>query len=71
MMLSRKFSAPKLTDIEQWRKVQFLVTHGFLFQSVYELREDGGRYKVSYPSTLQEAKSFVIAYNSQASQNVA
>jgi hypothetical protein len=69
-MLSRKFSAPKLTDIEQWKKVQFLVSHGFLFQSVYELREDSGHYKIDYPDTLQEAKLFVVTYNAQSLQRV-
>ncbi|NJA06673.1 hypothetical protein HC024_13215 [Methylococcaceae bacterium WWC4] len=60
--LSRKFSAPKTTDAEQWEKVQLLVAHGFVFQSLHELHEDGKRYNVSYPATLQEAKAFVIEH---------
>lgn len=67
--LNRKFSAPKSTDIEQWKKVEYLVAHGFLFQSVYELREDGGHYKIDYPQSLEEAKEFVVKYQNQAVEN--
>jgi hypothetical protein len=56
--LSRKFSAPKSKDIAQWKKVQYLVEHGFRFYSVYERPELGGM-RVQYPSTLDEAKAFV------------
>ena len=71
MQLSRKFSAPKTTDVDQWKKVEFLVAHGFHFQSVYEQREDGGRYKVDYPTTLAEAKTFVVTYKEQAVRGAA
>lgn len=40
--------------------------HGFLFQSVYELTEAGGRQKTSYPATFEQAKEFVVAFKSQA-----
>lgn len=64
--LSRKFSAPAAVDTLQWKKVQFLVEHGFLFQSVYEPTESGGRQKASYPATYEQAKEFVVAFKSQA-----
>jgi DNA-directed RNA polymerase subunit RPC12/RpoP len=64
--VSRKFSAPKSTDKSQWEKVRFLVKHGFIFQSVYEQKNDKGYYKVSYPKTLKEAHEFVIKYKDQA-----
>ena len=64
--LSRKFSAPAANDTIQWKKVQFLVEHGFLFQSVYEPTESGGRQKTSYPETFEQAKEFVVAFKSQA-----
>ena len=54
-ILSRKFAAPWTDDLEQWEKVEFLVAHGFLFQSVYEASESGGRRKVAYPNSLAEA----------------
>ncbi len=44
--LNRKFSAPKAKDIDQWEKVQFLVNHGFLFQSVYETRVQNSKYQL-------------------------
>ena len=71
VQLNRKFSAPKTTDVEQWKKVEFLVAHGFRFQSVYEQREDGGKYKVDYPTTLAEARTFVVAHKEQAVEGAA
>jgi hypothetical protein len=62
--LSRKFSAPASIDIPQWKKVQFLVDHGFLFQSVRDTTGRGGH--ISYPATLGEAKVFVVTFKSQA-----
>ena len=63
--VGRKFSAPKSTDKPQWEKIRFLVENGFLFQSIYEQREDKGYYKVPYPKTLTEAQEFVIKYKGQ------
>ena len=54
--LSRKFSAPKMTDVNQWRKVEYLVSQGFRFQSIHE--QPSGTL-VNYPATLAEAKSFI------------
>ena len=61
-MLSRKFSAPKSKDVAQWRKVQFLVEHGFRFQRVYQFSGDGGSLSAQYPDTLEEAKVFVRTF---------
>lgn len=64
--LDRKFSAPKSNDWVQWKKVQYLVNNGFLFQSVYEPQQENGKYaghrRISYPKTLEEAIEFVAAY---------
>ena len=57
--LSRKFSAPKSTDLMQWRKVQYLVEHGFRFHTAYVPVAPGVMQSVDYPGTLQEAKAFV------------
>lgn len=59
VMLSRKFSAPKMTDLEQWSKVEYLVNHGFRFQSIHE---PPSGLLVHYPATKSEAKSFVEKY---------
>jgi DNA-directed RNA polymerase subunit RPC12/RpoP len=67
--LSRKFAAPKTSNVAQWNKVRFLVEHGFLFQSVYEFQEDGGKYRVGYPQTIEEAEEFVDKYQEQRSTN--
>lgn len=67
--VSRKFSAPKSTDKPQWEKVRFLVEKGFIFQPVYERREDNGNHKVPYPKTLKEAHEFVVKFKDQAAKN--
>ncbi|MGJ7498236.1 hypothetical protein ACSFA8_24665 [Variovorax sp. RT4R15] len=63
VMLSRKFAAPKMTDVDQWRKVEFLLNHGFRFQSMHE--QPSGSL-VQYPATLVEAELFVERYARRA-----
>ncbi len=58
--LNSNFFAPKESDKKQWKKVEYLIDHGFLFQHVYQ-NKWGGSY-VAYPETLAEAKEFVIKY---------
>lgn len=64
--LSRKFSAPRSNEVEQWQKIKLLVDHGFFFQSVYERRLDGLQYRAQYPKSLAEAQEFVIKFKAQA-----
>ena len=64
----RYFKPPKKSDNAQWKKIEYLVEHGFVFQTIYEQREDSGYYKVSYPKTLAEAKDFVVKYKHKAVQ---
>lgn len=70
-MLSRRFSAPKSKDIEQWQKIKYLVEYGFRFYPVYQAHQSGGRLSVRYPATLREAKLFVEAFKSQAEPRAA
>jgi hypothetical protein len=46
--LNRKFKPPNQFNENQWKKVEALVRHGFLFWSVEE----------PYPDTLQEVEAF-------------
>jgi len=64
--LGRHFKPPKKSDDAQWKKVKYLVEHGFVFQTIYEQRDDSGYYKVSYPRSLAEAKEFVAKYKDKA-----
>ncbi len=64
---SRKFKAPRRSDLQQWEKVRFLLEHGFRFFSV---RDDSGSY-VRYPETLAEAREFVRKYRNQAWEPIA
>ena len=58
--LGRHFKAPKKSDDAQWKKVAFLIEHGFLFQKI---RVSPNSYEsVPYPKTLDEAKKFVVKY---------
>lgn len=62
--LGRHFKAPRRTDEKQWKKVRYLVEHGFLFQKI---RTGSGHHDtVPYPETLEEAKDFVIKYREYA-----
>lgn len=62
-LTSRKFKAPKKSDVAQWEKVRLLLAHGFRFVSI----EEGGR-RVAYPSTLEEARDFVVRYRKYAKE---
>lgn len=64
-MLSRKFSAPKSKDLDQWAKVEYLVSRGFRFYTAYVPHESGGRIAVKYPDTLKEAEDFVARVGAQ------
>jgi len=65
-MLNRKFSAPKATDLRQWRKVALLVEHGFVFHSVYRSTPDGRHTRAAYPKNLAEVPAFAAEFASQA-----
>jgi DNA-directed RNA polymerase subunit RPC12/RpoP len=65
-MLGRKFHTPKMTAIDQWKKVQYLARHGFLFQSIYKTGSSGSGGTVPYPVSLAEAPQFVLEYRDQA-----
>ncbi len=50
--LTRKFKPPPQTDVAQWKKVEALVRHGFLFWSVGE----------PYPDSLKEVDAFAARH---------
>ena len=56
--LYRHFKAPPKDDIQQWKKVEFLIQNGFRFN--HQL--DGNGCVVPYPTTMAEAKNFVLQY---------
>lgn len=56
----RHFKAPKKTDRKQWRKIKFLFEHGFRFQKIRTNLPS--TESVPYPSSLEEAKEFVVKY---------
>ena len=64
ILLDRKFKAPRSGDHEQWAKVEYLVRHGFRFQSVYG--PDGK--VIAYPTRLHEAEAFVARHGLPAPQ---
>jgi predicted RNA-binding Zn-ribbon protein involved in translation (DUF1610 family) len=57
IQVSRKFKPPKADDLEQWEKVQLLIEHGFLFQSIYDDTQSGRN--VPYPKTLKDAREWI------------
>jgi hypothetical protein len=60
--LGRHFKPPKNSDVDQWKKVRYLVAAGFFFQRV----RDAERSRVPYPETLKDARAFVARYGPQA-----
>tara|TARA_A200000113_G_scaffold221242_1_gene232789 strand:+ start:101 stop:562 length:462 start_codon:yes stop_codon:yes gene_type:complete len=62
--LGRNFKAPKKLDTAQWRKVAYLIQHGFYFQKIRPSKNS--YYSVPYPSTLAEARVFVKKYKKYA-----
>jgi hypothetical protein len=56
--LNPKFKAPRSDNVEQWKKVEFLVSRGFLFQSL----RDGEGHSITYPESLRDAAAFVERY---------
>ena len=62
--LGRNFKAPRKNDVAQWKKVEYLIEHGFNFQKI---RLDSNSLKsIPYPRTLAEAKVFVVKYRQYA-----
>lgn len=61
----RKFKPPKKSNTLQWKKIEYLVSHGFYFQPVQKEVEKNIFYRVKYPETLNDAKDFVIEYKNQ------
>ncbi len=60
-----RFRPPKKSDDRQWKKVKFLVEHGFNFQKVY-LQDGHIWYRQRYPDNLEQAKEFVVKFRDQA-----
>jgi len=58
--LGRHFKAPKKSDTKQWKKVEFLIEHGFRFQKIRPIKNSLD--SVPYPETMEEAKEFVKKY---------
>lgn len=59
--LSRLFKAPPMSDLQQWKKVAYLIQQGFRF---YHQHDESGQ-AVPYPATLADAKKFVLLYGSR------
>jgi len=62
--LGRNFKAPRKNDLSQWKKIAYLIEHGFIFQKI---RTDKNSFNsIPYPKTLAEAKVFVKKYRAHA-----
>jgi predicted amidophosphoribosyltransferase len=56
--LSRKFSAPSKTSIEEWNVVEYLVSEGFRYHTIHL----GDGHQAKYPRTTKEAAVFVQTF---------
>jgi len=65
--LGRHLKPPNKSDLAQWKKIRFLIEHGFVFQKI---RTTKNSYEiVPYPETLAQAAEFVIQYRQYAVQS--
>lgn len=61
VLVSHRFRPPKRENSKQWDLAEFLITSGFPYQHILE------NYQyVQYPTTMEEAKEFVLKFKSQA-----
>ena len=65
-IFNHKFRPPKQSDIKKWKLVEYLKNNGFVYQHILKEAEPGSFQEVSYPTTIEEAKEFVLKYKSQA-----
>ena len=65
LLMDIRFRPPRKTDDRQWKKVEFLVEHGFNFQKVYR-KEGPVWYRERYPENLEQSKKFVVKFRDQA-----
>lgn len=63
--LNHKFKPPKKQDKKGWELAGFLKEHGFYFQSTYAHIAPGLYLHVPYPSSIEEAKEFVVKYKNK------
>jgi len=71
IFVNHKFRPPKKSDKKSWELVKFLISEGFAFQHIYqngksEFYKGKSENYVAYPTTMSEAKEFVIKYKDQA-----
>jgi hypothetical protein len=73
----QRFRPPKQNDLAAWKVVSFLYEHGFVYQHIYDRsdidKEYGwgktaiyGGHMVNYPTSLVDAREFVVKYKTQA-----
>ena len=72
---THRFKPPKKDDINAWKVVTFLYNHGFVYQHIYEDMSnsrdlDQNRDYVTYPSSITDAKEFVVKYGAQAKKEL-
>ena len=64
ILMSHKFRPPTRSNSKEWQLIEFLANNGFIFQSIFET-PSGGTY-IKYPTSLRDAKEFVIKYKEQS-----
>ena len=70
-ILQHTFRPPNRDDIKKWKVAEFLKDHGFIFQHIYkDINTKNGIVSaenyVEYPTTMEDAKDFVLKYKEQA-----
>ncbi len=69
--VNHAFRPPKKHSDKEWKVVEYLIKHGFIFHHIYQegkseyYKTQSNNY-ISYPKTIEEAKEFVVKYKNQA-----
>ena len=61
-----RFRPQKISNDKQWKKVEFLASHGFRFQKIYR-KEGNAWYREPYPATLEQATGLLSCLRSSTS----
>lgn len=72
-LVNHKFKLPRKSDNKSWDVAKYLCENGFPYRHVYKdvskrntVDENSSSNYVEYPTTMKEAREFIVAYKEQA-----
>ncbi len=67
VFLNEKFQPPGRTDDKKWKVVEYMVSSGFDYRTVWENPSPGVYHELQlkFPETMNDAKEFVARYKNR------